>query len=96
MPNEYREAKPHSALNKAGSAGDKADREDSMFGGIGRHYPPMVQTAPINFMTTPHFVTNCPSCNAAIKWDYGENETGNCAGCFTPLKTGSTGHPVVA
>ena len=87
---------PHSSGNKAGSYPDSVERPDVQFGGIGKHFPPMVHTAPVNGMSTPHFVTSCPSCSAAILWSH-HGGNGTCAGCGIGLATHpDNGHPIVA
>jgi len=85
---------PHSAGNKPGSYADHVERPDAQWGGIGKPFAPMIQTAPINHMTKPFFVTQCPECNAYIKWHHSGGD-GECANCKTALTTHpETGFPV--
>lgn len=90
------DAHPHSAGNKPGNYQDHVERPDAQFGGIGRPFAPMIQTAPLTHMTTPHFVTSCPSCSAAIKWHFHGGD-GACGGCKVALTTHpDSGHPTIA
>ena len=87
-------SKPHSSGNKQGTYADHVERPDSQWGGIGKPFPPMIQTAPMNSMTSPFFVTACPDCSAYIKWHYSGGD-GECAGCKVALTTHpDTGLPV--
>lgn len=93
----------HSAHNPAGSSSDKKYRGDSnhvggnaVSTGIGHPFTPMVSTAPVRGMSTPHFTTSCPSCSVPILWAYRGGD-GVCGGCGIGLTTHpDNGHPVVA
>jgi hypothetical protein len=80
---------PHAANQPAGSKYDKKNRTDvsgynssaighpfSAFG----HFPPMVHTAPIHGMSTPHSVISCPACFSRILWN-GAPVAFLCQGC---------------
>lgn len=92
---EYRDSHSHSAGNlHAGTHSDKLDRPDAGMGagGIGKAFgafpafTPMIQTAPINSMGEPYFVTNCPECLAPIAWHHSGGD-GECGGCGVALTT---------
>lgn len=85
---------PHSQGNKPGSYPDQVERPDVQFGGIGRPFASMTSTAPVTHMTTPHFVTSCPSCAASILWAHHGGD-GVCGGCGAGLTTDASGLPAV-
>jgi hypothetical protein len=92
---EYRDSHSHSAGNlHAGSHSDQLDRPDAGLGagGIGHAYGHY--RSPIESLTTPYFVTNCPECLAPIKWHHRGGD-GECGKCHVALTTHpDNGYPV--
>jgi hypothetical protein len=71
-------AHPHSSGNKPGSYQDHVERPDAQFGGIGKHFTPMVETAPIGSLTVRHRKVHCRACGAKT-WHAAGHDIPKCA-----------------